>query len=131
MGCISNSSLRKNFPFHILNGNSAKVWILSKSNDVNEYAVPKMRNYRRTFTFFVNKSFREQELIHLGSDNGRIGRYKIIGNGLDDFVLELNYKDGERSYFKIIRIKNNFLKLQNYHKKEIEWQFKTLNPPLK
>jgi len=88
-----------------------------------------MEAYRKTFIFFSNQSFREQELIHLGSQEGSVGRYKIETNHQDSYVLILLYENGERAFYNIVRIKNNYLKLEDLEGVHTIWEFKTLTPP--
>lgn len=127
--CINENTLHSAFPTHNLHANSAKVWVLSKSSNSDEYTLPELRAYRKCFIFYSNEIFREQELIHLGSEIGTVGRYTIENSHKSDFYLTLNYQDSEPAYFKIITIKNDFLKLQNIDGDQAVWEFKTLNPP--
>jgi hypothetical protein len=127
--CINENSLHPNFPSHNLHANSAKVWILSKSSNFDEYVVPAMRDYRKTFTFFPNLSFREQELIHLGTSEGVFGKYKIERDQQGDFVLILIYENGERAFYKVVRIKNDYLKLEDLVGEHTVWELNTLNRP--
>lgn len=122
--------MHPNFPSHNLHANSAKVWILSKSSNFDEYLVPAMQEYRKTFIFFPNLSFREQELIHLGSDKGLIGSYKIEPDEQGEFVLILFYQNGERAFYKVLSIKNDYLKLEDLEGEHTVWELKTLSRPV-
>ena len=127
--CINENSLHPNFPSHNLHANSAKAWVLTKSSNFDEYKLPEMNAYRRTFIFYSNLSFREQELIHLGSNEGLIGRYKIEQGKAGYFYLVLNYVDHPSIVYKIVEIKNDYLKIQDLAGDQTEWELKTLNPP--
>jgi|SRR5690554_1762856 len=122
--------MHPNFPSHNLHANSAKVWILSKSSNFDEYLVPAMQEYRKTFIFFPNLTFREQELIHLGSDKGLIGSYKIETDEQGEFVLILFYQNGERAFYKVLSIKNDYLKLEDLEGEHTVWELKTLSRPV-
>lgn len=124
--CIIESSLHPNFPAEILHGNSAKVWILNYSSDKNDIHISSLDEYRKTFTFFANRNFKEQELIYLGSKNGKTGQFSIKKDENENFVLVLKYKNDQIHYYQIKEISNNFLSLEKIEKNKTTWNFSTL-----
>jgi hypothetical protein len=127
--CINENTLHSSFPIQLLHGNSAKVWVLAKSSDPNDKNVAAMNNYRKSFIFYSNKRFRDQELIHLGSKEGFKGKYTVNNYPNNDTVLNLNYSDGSVYYFRINTIGNQTMTLQDINHEEIIWEFTSLKPP--
>lgn len=116
------------FPSQILHGNSAKVWVLSESSIANDKSVTALENYRKTYIFFANERFREQELIHLGSKKGLIGRYDIRNDHKGGKVLCLYFQDGHKEFFSIQGIDNYNLTLQDYEN-QATLEFHSLKSP--
>lgn len=127
--CINENTLYTSFPIQLLNGNSAKVWILTKSSDLNDKNITAMNDYRRSFIFYSNDKFREQELINLGSNKGLKGRFTIEEFIDGEIILNLEYSKGEKAVFLIKEIKNNSLSLLNLDGSNITWKLKSLKPP--
>lgn len=126
--CINEDALKTNFPIYSLHGNSAKVWVLSASSPPNDKNVRAMDEYRKCFIFYANDRFREQELIHLGSTKGYIGKYRIDEDQNGNTVLKLYYANQENKHFVVESISDISLSL--YHEKtQVTWKFKSLTPP--
>lgn len=131
--CIEENELHDVFPINLLNANSSKVWVLSESNDPNEDVVPLVKEYRKCIIFYENNSFREQDLIYLGSNKGAIGKYTIDEDDNGEYILILYYpnQNQEPIQFQIQKIGNTQLVLQKENDKGnlTIWVFQTLNPP--
>ena len=127
--CVNEYALDSAFPTHNLHANSAKVWILSKSSNFDDYKLPEMHEFRKTFIFYSNLSFREQELIHLGTDEGSVGKYSVNKDESGIFYLTLYYYQKRTERYRIVKIKNDYLKIQNLEGNQTEWELKTLRPP--
>lgn len=129
LACINENTLHSSFPAQSLHANSAKVWILSNSSKPNDNRITQMKAYRKTFTFYSNFSFREQELIHLGSNEGLIGKYKIEEDGTANFQLTLEYQAQQSERYTILNIGDDNLRLQDIEGDHTEWELETLKPP--
>lgn len=121
--------MHNSFPIQLLNGNSAKVWVLSGSSNPEDKNIAAMEAYRKSFIFYSDLSFREQELIHLGSNEGAKGSYQINEDQNGDRVLRINYSNDDRASFRINAIENNRLTLQKLEDDETIWEFRSLKPP--
>jgi hypothetical protein len=113
ISCIDENSLKPVIPSHLFNANSAKTWIevAHIKEDVN-YA-PLYDESKRTYTFFENGTFREQQLIHLGSENGRIGKYSVGISPNLDTTLNIYYKNGDQLIFAVDFVDTKILNLSN------------------
>jgi len=127
--CTSENTLLNSFPIQLLHGNSAKVWVISKSSNPNDKDVAAVNNYRKSFIFYSNQSFREQELIHLGSQEGFIGSYTVDEDNHGEITLNLRYNNNEYSSFIIQSISNTSLSLMKLQEGHDTWEFKSLKPP--
>lgn len=133
--CVEENELDALFPTHLFNANSSKVWILSESTDLEFASVPETIAFRTCFIFFDNRSFREQELINLGSTKGEVGKYNIKEDMKGDYILYLYYSnsDKESLRFTIRKIERKELKIQ----RDVDsyspaiWTLNTLEPPLR
>nr|WP_299206193.1 hypothetical protein [uncultured Brumimicrobium sp.] len=128
--CINEYTLDSNFPTHHIHSNSAKVWVLNNTDDLKSKKVSKLKAYRKTYTFYLNGTFREQELIHLGSDAGLVGHFRIENDHKDRSKLILDFKDSPSEYYEIIKITNTYLELKSTGENPETWRFKTLKPPV-
>lgn len=127
--CINESSLNIDFPTPMLHGHSAKVWTISESSLENDENVAELEEYRKSFIFYSNETFREQALIHLGSRTGEKGSYKIRVINNQEVLLTLSYgKDDDRHYI-IRNITNHSLTLESYTEPAVIWKLNSLNPP--
>lgn len=122
------------FPSHLLNANSSKVWTLNYSDNLDA-DVPSMEAYRTCFIFFENKNFREQELIHLGSSNGSVGKYSIDEDQEGNFILILHYSHEKRKTLRFViqKLDNTKLVLEKIEDQtsNCRWDLNTLPPPFK
>lgn len=128
--CINADDLQYMFPKHYLDGNSAKIWVLEKSSLENDSALTHTEAYRKSFIFHDNRTFREQEFIHLGSQQGEYGRFWVFQDKGDEVFLRLNYENKkEVLFFDVLHINKHTLTLKN-QKTSVIWEFKSLTPPL-
>ncbi|RFC53229.1 hypothetical protein [Brumimicrobium aurantiacum] len=127
--CISEATLQSEFPIQILNGHSAKVWVMKNSDRPGDKEFSAMEEYRKTLTFHLNNTFREQELINLGSNKGKKGKYNVELDQYGDFNLILDYEGfGKQRY--IIKEASNFkLWLYKLDGSKTTWQFGGLKAP--
>lgn len=130
--CINAENIEYVFPKHYLDGHSAKVWVLEKSSLENDSALPYTKAYRKTFILYDNKTFIEQDFIHLGSQQGDYGRFWIVLDAAGNPFLRLNYVSKikeEIHYYDILHIDKHTLILKN-QENSVVWEFKSLTPPL-
>lgn len=130
-GCIDESSLKPIIPYHVLHANSSKVWILNKRIVDGEDLAPKLRERKRTLTFFDDLQLIDQELLHLGSNNGLIASYSmIVDENKKDTILNIFYTNHNRKLkFKIKEIGYKTLVLHPITNDSIieEWRLIPLN----
>ncbi|WP_146194078.1 hypothetical protein [Brumimicrobium oceani] len=128
--CKNENNSHFSFPIQLLHGNSAKVWILSKSNISTDPYFSSLENYRKTLTFHSNNTFRDQELIHLGSNRGQTGKYKIKKAEKDsNYEILLNYSNEETLKLSIHSISNSKLVVKARLNPAAIWEFNTLKAP--
>lgn len=127
--CISKTELKPLFPFIDFNANSAKVWVIHQSSNKNDPNVTALDKYKTCFIFYSNNTFKKQELIHLGSDEGDFGKYQIIQEGEGEFSLKILSKVDRVASYKITYLDSENLTLKNKETNVI-WEFRTLTPPL-
>jgi len=127
--CIDKSTLNNSFPSQLLHGNSAKVWIIKESSDSNDKNISALNNYLKSFIFYSNQRFRDQELIHLGSKEGQKGIYSIKKDKYEKIILHLSYSEGDRRNFVIQEISNTKLTLQSLNGSRATWELSSLKPP--
>ncbi len=121
--------MHDSFPSQILHANSAKVWIISESSMHHDKEGSSLEDYRKTFIFYANNKFREQELIHLGSKEGFIGRYEIREDSFGNKVLVLYYQGERTAYYVIQKIENYQLTLTEFENKDVVLEFHSLKSP--
>lgn len=110
----------------MINANSAKTWVeVAHIKQGADYA-PLYNESKRTYTFFDNGTFREQQLIHLGSQNGRIGKYNVTISANKDTTFNINYDNGEHLSFNIDFLDTRVLELSN---DSLMCSLETLTPP--
>jgi hypothetical protein len=109
----------------LINANSAKTWVEVTHIKLGIDHAPIYYESKRTYTFFDNGTFREQQLIHLGSPNGRIGKYSITISAKDT-SFNINYKNGEHLSFNIDFLDTRVLELSN---DSLSCTLETLTPP--
>lgn len=127
--CIAKSSLNPVFPYTDFNANSAKVWVIQSSSDKKDPNVTAIENYKTCFIFYSNNSFKKQELIHLGSDEGDFGTYQIYEHSDGSFTLKLMGTHSKAANYIIDYLRSDKLILEDIETNVI-WEFKTLTPPL-
>lgn len=127
--CINENTSHIPFPEQLLHGNSAKVWVLSKTSNPNDPHFSALENYRKSFIFYSNNTFREQELIHLGSKKGRKGKYQIGKVEKGTFAILLTYSDNKMLPLNIESISNSKLKVKRLLDDPTIWEFNSLKPP--
>jgi hypothetical protein len=124
--CINEDSLKPIIPNHLINANSAKVWVKTGHIVNNRNLSPQLSELRTTYTFFADGTFREQQMIHLGSNQGRKGYYSLIISEKKDTTFNLNYTSNEANTFHLDFIDVKSLKLSN---DSVKWILKPLEPP--
>lgn len=105
------------------------MWVLTKSSDSKSDDVPAMDEFRKTFIFYSNLSFREQELIHLGSNRGFKGLFSVEEDQIGEQTLHLNYSENEKKIYVIKTIHNNSLTLTGIDGEQPIWELSSLKPP--
>lgn len=127
--CINEQSLSPVFPAYDLHGNSAKVWVLSESDDQN--AVSTSQAYKNCFIFYSNLHFRDQSLIYLGSQEGKVGSYSVIEDKKYGFILTLHYTDmaETQTKFRVQTVESQQLVLQSIGTNETTYKFISLPSP--
>ena len=132
-GCIDKSSLKPIVPNNVLNANSSKVWILQERMIEGKDETPQLRERKRTFTFFDDFQFLEQEMVHLGSNFGLIGSYSLNIEGVNrDTTLNLYYtNENKKLQFKVTKLGYKTLRLTPITNNAIseEWGLIPLNKP--
>lgn len=125
--CINEGDLRPVIPIQLINSNSAKTWIKTGHLIKNKNTAPRLNELRTTYTFYHDGTFREQQMIHLGSNKGRVGRFNLSITKQQDTLLRLYYHLAEDVEFKIKHIDSRSLKIQ---RDSVLWILETMEPPL-
>lgn len=125
--CIDEAELRPVVPEQLINSNSAKSWVKTGHILGNKNSAPRLNELRETYTFYYDGTFRKQQMIHLGSSKGRVGRYNLgITKKVQDTFLRLYFNHAEDIEFQIKHIDSRNLILE---KDSITWVLETLEPP--
>lgn len=124
--CINERDLRPIIPIELINANSAKTWIKTGHIVKNQNAAPRLNELRKTFTFYHDGTFREQQMIHLGSNKGRVGRFNLGITKQQDTLLRLYYHLAEDIELQIKHIDSRSMKIQ---KDSATWILETMEPP--
>ena len=113
-------------PGHLFHANSAKTWVEIAHIKSGVNHSPLYDESKKTYTFFENGTFRHQQLIHLGSENGRIGKYSIGISPNRDTTLNIYYKNGDELTFHIDFVDTKKLLISN---DSLKYSLETLVPP--
>lgn len=127
VSCIYENSLKPIIPNNLINANSAKTWVKTKHIKNNKNLSPQLNELQTSYTFYSDGTFREQQMIHLGSDKGRKGRYSLTISEKKDTSFTLSYLKSSSYNFHVDFIDVKVMKLSN---DSVSWTLETLKPPI-
>lgn len=114
-------------PGQLIHANSSKVWVKTKViKDNGDNLAPVLNELKTAYILFENGTFREQQLIHLGSKNGVVGSYGVSISETNDTSLVFFYPGNEEEQFQLEYIDSKQMKLSNQNE---TWFFETLKAP--
>ncbi|MEX1191373.1 MAG: hypothetical protein WEA99_05315 [Brumimicrobium sp.] len=116
----------------IIHSNSAKVWVAESILTNGEETAKQTNEFKKTFIFYEDGEFIEQELNHLASFRGKKGKYILtLNDSHQDTLFKLYYNDKSSLYFHVKECDSDLLKL---HELDVEknsvnsiWTLRTLS----